>query len=58
MMKDLSEAPCPTCGEPCPVERLDQHVEIIDCCGRKWVVRVDGVLASRFRNEVSNEATN
>ena len=54
-MKALSEAPCPTCGELCPVERLDAHVEIIDCCNRKWVVRVDGVLASRFKNEVLNE---
>ena len=52
------DIPCPICGEPCPVERLDASVEVLDCCGRKFVVRVDGVLASRFRNEVSNEATN
>lgn len=52
------DMPCPLCGELCPIERLDESVEILDCCGRKWVVRVDGVLASRFRNEVSNEATN
>jgi len=49
------DIPCPICGEPCPVERLDASVEVLDCCGRKWVVRVDGVLASRFKNEVLNE---
>lgn len=54
MMKDSSEAPCPTCGELCPIERLDSHVEIIDCCNRKWVVRVDGKLAKRFENDHTN----
>lgn len=47
-MKDSSEAPCPTCGEPCPIERLDQHVETLDCCGRKWLVRIDGKPTKNF----------
>ena len=50
-MKDSNEYPCPNCRESCPVERLDAHVEIIDCCNRKWVVKVDGKLAKRFEHE-------
>jgi hypothetical protein len=47
------EVVCPCCKEPCPIERLDSHVEIIDCCNRKWVVRVDGKLAKRFEDETN-----
>ena len=45
---------CPLCGEECPVERLDNHVEIIECCNRKWVVRVDGKVTERFRDDHTN----
>jgi hypothetical protein len=45
------ELPCPTCEELCPVERLDAHVDILDCCDRKWVVRVDGKLTKRFEDD-------
>ena len=45
---------CPLCGEECPVERLDNHVEIIECCNRKWVVRVDGKVTERFRDDDTN----
>lgn len=50
----MSEVPCPVCREECPIERLDKHVEIIDCCDRKWVVKVDGKWAARFAQGVSD----
>ena len=49
--KNFTDLPCPICGELCPVERLDKHVEIIECCNRKFVVAVDGVLTERFKND-------
>ena len=49
MTKVVDEVPCPMCGELCPVEKLDTHVEIIECCDRKQVVRVDGKLVERMQ---------
>lgn len=50
MNEDL---PCPICGEMCPIERLDVSVEIVECCERRWVARVDGKLAKRFEDETN-----
>ena len=50
--RSFTDLPCPQCGELCPVEQLDQHVEIIECCNRKFVVAVDGVLTPKFKEQV------